>query len=221
MNSVSVENFLKNIFTLKEDEQKKASTSILAERLGISGPAVTDMAKKLSLRGLILYQPYKEIELTDEGLKIAIRILRRHRIWEMFLHQVLHMDLSEVHNEAELLEHQTSDALLHKIDQYLGSPEFDPHGDPIPKEDGSIRKHTNAQRMDKFKEGETCQVVRLIYGSGDMQEYFTYYGITPNISFQVIKIFSIDQSMEIEIENKTITISLAVQQRIYCTTKTN
>ena len=217
MNSVSVENFLKNVFTLKRDEGKKASTTILAERLGISGPAVTDMAKKLSARGLIQYQPYKEIVLTEEGLTIAVKIIRRHRLWEMFLHQVLAMNLSEVHNEAELLEHQTSDALLNRIDKYLGCPEFDPHGDPIPNAEGSFQQHPNAKRMDEMNEGDQCLIVRLIYGSGDMQEYFKHFEIEPNASIQIKKIFSIDQSMEIEMNNKQITLSLPIQKRVYCT----
>lgn len=132
MNSTSVENFLKSIFTLRHDEGEKSSTTNMAMRLGISGPAVTDMAKKLSVKGLVVYAPYKELELTPAGLSLAVKVIRRHRLWEMFLYRVLKMDLGEVHREAEILEHQTSDSLLEKIDDYLGRPKFDPHGDPIP-----------------------------------------------------------------------------------------
>ncbi len=217
MNSISVENFLKNVFTLKNDEGEKASTTNLSARLGITGPAITDMAKKLSIRGLINYQPYKELELTQEGESIAIKVIRRHRLWEMFLHTVLDMDLSEVHTEAEKLEHQTSDKLLDIMDNYLGKPDFDPHGDPIPKADGSIHKHENAVKMDQLSEGDHCQIVRLIYTDNEVQQLFKYYNIETKSSFIVTKIFALDKSIEIELNAQQIILSQAIQKKIYCT----
>ncbi|WP_066628301.1 metal-dependent transcriptional regulator [Labilibacter marinus] len=216
MNSISVENFLKNIFTLQNDEGEKASTSIMSARLGISGPAITDMAKKLSAKGLITYQPYKELELTTEGKAIAIKVIRRHRIWEMFLHQVLKMDLSEVHNEAEMLEHQTSDNLLEKMDTFLNHPKFDPHGDPIPHEDGTIQRHKNAVKMEDLKEGDNCKIVRLIYSDEEVQQLFNHYNIETNLSIKIIKVFKLDKSMDVELNEQRIHLPAAIQKRIFC-----
>ncbi len=216
MNSISVENFLKNIYTLKNDEGEKASASNLSSRLGISAPAITDMAKKLSAKGLLIYEPYKELELTPNGLDIAINVIRRHRIWELFLHKVLNLDLSEVHTEAEMLEHQTSDWLLSKIDNYLGHPHFDPHGDPIPRPDGSIYRHKNAKKMNELSEGDHCTIVRLIYSDNDVQQMFKHYKIKTDSTFKVIKIFKLDGSMEIELNGRNINLSKTIQKRIYC-----
>ena len=217
MNSTSVENFLKNVFTLKNDEGEKASTSNLSARLGISGPAITDMARKLALKGLISYQPYKELELTEKGKEIAITVIRRHRLWEMFLHQVLKMDLSEVHSDAERLEHQTSDSLLARIDDFLGNPKFDPHGDPIPTADGTIHKHKNMLKMNQLKEGDNAIIVRLIYADEEIERIYNHFDLQPDKPIKVKKIFALDQSMEIEIEGQNILLSPAIQQRIFCT----
>lgn len=217
MNSTSVENFLKNVFTLRNDEGEKASTSNLSARLGISGPAITDMARKLASKGLIRYEPYKELELTEKGKEIAITVLRRHRLWEMFLHRVLKMDLSEVHSDAERLEHQTSDSLLARIDDFLGNPKFDPHGDPIPTADGTIHRHINVLKMNQLKEGDNAIIVRLIYADEEIERIYNYYDLQTDKQLVVKKIFALDKSMEIEIDGQNILLAPAIQQRIFCT----
>ena len=216
MNSTSVENFLKSIFTLKHDEGEKSSTTNMAMRLGISGPAVTDMAKKLSVKGLVVYAPYKELELTPAGLSLAVKVIRRHRLWEMFLFRVLKMDLVEVHREAEILEHQTSDSLLEKIDDYLGRPRFDPHGDPIPRMDGVIQKHRGAFKMTECVEGKRYCIVRLIYGESEVQQLFSHYKVETGKRFEVIKLFSLDGSMEVDMEGCRVLLSATIQKRVYC-----
>lgn len=219
MNSVSVENFLKTLYTLKHDEKKKLSATNLSERLSISTPAITDMAKKLAKKGYVVYAPYKAMALTDEGERIAIRVLRRHRLWELFLHKVLNLDLKEVHQEAELLEHQTSDKLTKCIDDYLGCPDFDPHGDPIPKDDGTVKGHENAIRLNELNEGDECTILRLIYGSGDLNDFFSHYEIEPNQVLKIIKLFKLDESIEVEKEDKRFAISLPIQRRMICAKK--
>ena len=114
------------------------STAFLADKLEVSNAASTDMVKRLNTQGLLRYEKYKGVELTDQGEKLALRTIRRHRLWETFLINTLGLSWSEVHEEAEVLEHQTSDFLIDKIDQFLDYPEFDPHGDPIPSKDGKI-----------------------------------------------------------------------------------
>ena len=135
--SVSTENFLKAIFHF-QNEGLEANSSRMAKKLGISNAAVTDMAKKLSRQKLIIYQKYKGLKLTEKGRTLAVSIIRRHRLWELFLHDVLGLSWAEVHDEAEMLEHQTSNFLIEKIDKYLGHPEFDPHGAPIPDQRWNI-----------------------------------------------------------------------------------
>src|SRR5690606_33049030 len=110
----------------------------IAKKLGISNAAATDMAKKLAARELLHYEKYQALQLTDKGAKMAINVVRKHRLWEALLFKMFDMSLHEIHREAELLEHQTSDFLAEKISAYLGNPKFDPHGDPIPNADGEI-----------------------------------------------------------------------------------
>jgi len=218
MNSVSVENFVKNVFTLKRDEGAKVSATLLAERLGVSGPAITDMAKKLASRGLIVYKPYKELELTNTGLELALKVLRRHRIWELFLYKVLKMDLGEVHTEAEVLEHQTSDKLLAKMDAFLNYPTFDPHGDPIPAKDGSLGDEDSVQ-LDALERGDEGIIVRLIYSGDEVKSFYDHYQIETQQRFKITNVFTFDHTIEIEINGRRISLSLSVQKLIYCIKK--
>lgn len=136
--SVSIDNFLKNIYLLNQETAGAVTSSNLAGRLEISVAAVTDMARKLGKQGVVDYKPYKALQLTRQGDEQALKIIRKHRLWELFLHEVLGLDLLSVHQEAERLEHHTSDDLMNHISRFLGHPDFDPHGDPIPGIGGHI-----------------------------------------------------------------------------------
>ena len=129
--SVAAENFIKSIYLLKSDYGIKASSSILSKQLNISHSAIAEMSRKLALKGWLVYMKYPAINLTQYGKKLALNVIRCHRFWELFLAQVLNISLSHVHKEVEILEHQTSDLLIEKINEYLGNPNFDPHGDPF------------------------------------------------------------------------------------------
>lgn len=133
--SVSVENFIKTIYHLNEHAEKDTKPGSIAHELKISNAATTDMARKLSLKNLIHYQKYKPILLTPKGQKLALSVIRKHRLWETFLFEKFNLSLVEIHREAELLEHQTSDFLADKIEEFLGRPTIDPHGTPIPNLD--------------------------------------------------------------------------------------
>ncbi len=137
MVSIPNEDFLKQVFQLKSLGYK-ASTTALSKRLNISNAAITDMSRKLHHQGYVNYMRYREVELTAEGEKIAISVIRRHRLWELFLNRVLKIPWDKVHAEAERLEHQTSDYLIGKIDDFLNFPAVDPHGDPIPDKNGHL-----------------------------------------------------------------------------------
>lgn len=137
LRSESVQNFLKSVYALQQ-EMDRVSTNALADVLGISAPSVTDMAQRLEEAGLLDYQKYRGVVLTDKGQQAALQIIRRHRLIELYLVERLGYALHEVHDEAENLEHAVSDRFVEAIAARLGHPDLDPHGDPIPAQDGTI-----------------------------------------------------------------------------------
>lgn len=133
------ENYIKALYTIQSrNESGEASVNEIAERMHTRPATVTDMFRKLSEKGLIHYEKYKKVRLTDVGAKIALGILRKHRLWETFLCDKLNFAWDEVHEVAEQLEHIQSQKLIERLDEFLGFPEYDPHGDPIPKHDGQM-----------------------------------------------------------------------------------
>jgi DtxR family Mn-dependent transcriptional regulator len=144
MLSFTEENYLKTLIsiTLKEESRGEAGTNELAEKLGLKPSTVNDMLKKLKEKKLIEYEKYGKIKLTDEGYKIGIYIIRKHRLWETFLVEKLKFSWDEVHELAEELEHIQSEKLIDKLDEFLGFPAHDPHGDPIPQRDGIIKQRS-------------------------------------------------------------------------------
>ncbi|MGE0610224.1 MAG: metal-dependent transcriptional regulator [Pirellulales bacterium] len=139
MASLTVENYVKAIYQISSENQAAtAATGKVASALGVSPGTVTSMLKTLSESGLATYTPYEGVSLTPAGQKLALRVVRRHRLIELFLVKTLNMDWDEVHAEAENMEHAVSDRLIERIDSFLGQPQVDPHGDPIPRADGSL-----------------------------------------------------------------------------------
>lgn len=139
LESRSAENFLKAVYTLLQSgEDERVSTNALAEALGVKAPSVTDMARRLEESGLLDYKKYRGVKLTDMGERVALRVLRRHRLLELYLMQELDYALHEVHDEAEVLEHHVSDRFVEAIERKMDFPDLDPHGDPIPNADGTI-----------------------------------------------------------------------------------
>lgn len=138
MATSTVEDYLKQIYLEQERGGDRVATGRLAQALGVAPGTATAMMKALTESGLVDYEPYSGVRLTTAGRSLATRVLRRHRLIELFLVQVLEMDWSEVHAEAEVLEHAVSDALIERIDRMLGHPSVDPHGDPIPTPAGQI-----------------------------------------------------------------------------------
>ena len=137
MPSFNVEDYIKNIYELSE-EYEKVSPSMLAGKLEITPASVTGMIKKLSRLKFVHYKRYGDIVLTEKGKLLALKIIRRHRLWEMFLFKVLNFSWDEIHGEAEKLEHVMSDKLEERVDSILGYPKFDPHGAPIPSKEGVL-----------------------------------------------------------------------------------
>jgi len=170
--SVSTDNFLKAIYKIKAEEMESANSTRLAEQLNISNAAVTDMAKSLARKGMVKYRKYKAIELTAEGELRALKIIRKHRLWELFLMRVLDYSWHEVHQDAEMLEHQTSDRLLERLDQYLGQPAFDPHGEPIPDKQGNITESEGLLKLTDCLEGKQYKIVKINPGTDEITLFF-------------------------------------------------
>ena len=136
--STTEENYLKAIYKISERNNNLASTSAISAELNTTAASVTDMLKKLSNKALINYQKYRGVSLTKEGGSLATALIRKHRLWEVFLVDKLHFSWDEVHDIAEELEHINSAALIERLDAFLEYPKFDPHGEPIPNKDGKI-----------------------------------------------------------------------------------
>ena len=198
--SVSEENYIKAIFHLQE-EVDRVNTVQLALAMKTKPASITDMLKKLKAKKLLDYQPYYGFKLTAEGNKIALGIIRRHRIWEYFLAEKLKFNLHEIHELAEVLEHVSSKKLIDKLDAYLGSPKFDPHGDPIPDFEGKITldNHVSLAAMEEKMKGRVC---RIGNASKKIMELISHQQINIGSQIMIEKKFEFDGSLEITVDRK-------------------
>ncbi len=213
MASEQVENYLKNIYKLQSDD-KKVTTSSLSEKLNISAASVSEMIKKLSDEGSLTHTPYKGVELTTAGKRQALKILRKHRLWEMFLVDVLHFQWDEIDEEAERFEHIMSKKMEDKIDEVLGYPTVDPHGDPIPTKEGAI-KYLLCFPLSEAKEGATVRVLRVSDASTDLLKYAASIGIALNKKLTVKQKMKFDNSLIVKIGTKETTLSAVVAENIF------
>jgi len=160
--SLTIENYVKAIYQIcAVRDDRPAATGEIAEALEVLPGTVTSMVKTLDSSGLVTYTPYEGVRLTKSGEALALRVLRRHRLIELFLVETLQLTWDEVHEEAENMEHAVSDRLVDRIEQYLGHPVVDPHGDPIPAADGSVRPPTG-QRLTTYPPGRKFRLVRVL-----------------------------------------------------------
>lgn len=182
--SVAVQDYLKAIYALEADGER-VTTSALAERMSVSAPSATAMAKRLADLGLVERTPYRGVALTEAGRAGALEVIRHHRLLERYLADRLGLSLHEVHAEAELLEHALSEELEAKIDAELGYPTHDPHGDPIP--DAELRLETRSQRsIADLAEGERSRVSRVPDDDPDLLRYLTDLGLVPDAGVEVL-----------------------------------
>jgi len=213
MASENVEDYLKSIYKLQEGGGK-VSTSSLSERLGVSAPSVTEMIKKLADEGILTHTPYKGVELTAEGRKRALKILRRHRLWELFLVEVLNYPWHEIHDEADRLEHFTSEKLERRLDEALGFPRKDPHGDAIPTTDGSIER-VEYRSLSEVKSGETVTVARVNDASAQVLQYASRLGISLKRKIRVKEHVEFDGSLRVAIGRKEQFVSAKLAENIF------
>jgi DtxR family Mn-dependent transcriptional regulator len=212
--SSSEENYIKSIYHLQE-HQDLVTTNALAAELNTRPASVTDMVRKLKQKKLLHYEKYQGFRLSPEGKKVALGIIRRHRLWEYFLSVKLQFTWDEVHEVAEELEHVRSSKLVEKLDEYLGFPRFDPHGDPIPDQHGKIHPARQVLLCD-WPMGETAEVSGVGDQSQDMLEILRHRQIGIGTRLDIRKKFSFDQSVEIKIRNlPAFTISKQLAEQIW------
>jgi len=210
--SISEENYLKTIYHLQEDGGT-VSTNALAEKLNTKAASVTDMMKKLSAKGLLNYTPYYGFTLSPEGKKIAVAVVRRHRLWEFFLSDRLKFDWREVHSIAEELEHVSSKKLIDKLDEYLGFPQTDPHGDPIPDSKGRISA-SHAIPLINLDINQQAEILQVINQSDEILEHLQEKQLSIGVIIEVKKIYAFDQSLEIKRKNKMVTVTKELAQSL-------
>jgi DtxR family transcriptional regulator, Mn-dependent transcriptional regulator len=213
MPSEQIENYLKNIYKIQSVEGK-VSTSSLSEKLQISPASVSEMVKKLADGGSLTHTPYKGVELTESGKRTALKIVRKHRLWEMFLVEVLHFGWDEIDEEAEKFEHIMSDKMEDKIDEVLGFPSVDPHGDPIPTKSGTV-KTARSFALAEVEEGSNVRVVRVNDDNAELLQYASSIGLSLNKKFTVKQRMKFDNSLIIKIGSKDLTISATLAENIF------
>lgn len=215
MPTISNEDYLKAVYGFNKESGLAVSTSKVADKLEVSNAATSEMARKLADKGLLEYSKYKGVELTEPGEKIALKIIRRHRLWELFLIKVLGLTWAQVHDEAERLEHHTSDFLIDKLDDFLGNPEFDPHGDPIPRADGTLPELPPVIPLNEVETGKEYKIIKVNDLSNDLMNYFTKLGIKLQIKISVLDRFPFDNSVIIQIDGTRNSISEKVAENIF------
>jgi DtxR family Mn-dependent transcriptional regulator len=213
--SQSEEKYLKTIFHLQVGNEA-VTTNALAEKLQTRPASVTDMMKKLNAKKLLHYKPYYGFYLTTEGKKIALNVIRRHRLWEFFLAEKLKFSWNEVHEVAEELEHISSKQLIDKLDEFLNFPEFDPHGDPIPDSKGKMKSYSEVL-LTELPFNKLAEVCRVANQSGEMLELLQHKNIGIGTRLEVKKHFEFDHSLELKIKTTTLTISEQLAKNILVT----
>jgi DtxR family transcriptional regulator, Mn-dependent transcriptional regulator len=213
--SISTENFVKAIYKDSKRSGSQTKLSTLACLLNISKAAATDMARKLSAKNLVVYSKYKPLMLTENGNQLALNIIRKHRLWESFLYRTLNLSLHEIHREAEQLEHLTSDFLAGKMEEFLGYPASDPHGDPIPAQDGKIEPDASHILLSKAEAGFMYKICRLFSSEKDFFDFCTSNQITVGSTIKVERQYGSKKMTEITIDQNKIILNEDFTNIIY------
>ncbi len=214
MFTLSEENYLKAIYHLEIDANKGISTNAIAEKLDTKASSVTDMVKKLSEKEVVIYKKYKGVTLTELGKKIAANVVRKHRLWEVFLVQKLNFSWDEVHDVAEQLEHIKSAKLIDQLDSFLGFPTHDPHGDPIPDRDGNL-KAIEKSLLATLSKNESGICVGVDDSSSEFLQFLDKKGITLGKKITILDKEDFDDSLSILIEDRKLNISNKIANNLY------
>jgi len=216
MKNISKEDYLSVIYK-SADTNGEIKANQIADQLNISGAAVTDMLRKLSDAGYVEYRRYKGTKLTKSGEDYARSMVRRHRIWELFLHQVVGLPWDKVHEEAHNLEHSASDELINRMEEMLDFPEYDPHGDPIPDKNGKLPKGNSGVPLNTVEPGKRVKVNRVHDFDSSFLQYVSKIGIELNKEVIVVEAMEFDHSLLVEIDKKETSISSKVAANIFVT----
>jgi DtxR family Mn-dependent transcriptional regulator len=213
--SSTEENYIKSIFHLSEDGGENISTNEIAKGVNATAASVTDMLKKLKEKKIISYEKYQGVRLTKEGEKIAKSIVRKHRLWEVFLVEKLGYSWDKIHDIAEQLEHIRSEEMIDKLDKFLGFPKFDPHGDPIP--DASLNiKSVQQTLLAKMNKGDKGKVVGVKDSSAKFLVYLDAQEIHLGTEIEIIEVIEFDNSFVLRIgKKKKVTLSKLAAQNIF------
>ena len=212
MQSFTEENYLKIIYHLAE-KTGNVQTNAIAEQMQTKPASVTDMIKKLAEKGFVDYIKYQGVTLTEKGRNAAIEIVRKHRLWEVFLVDKLNFKWDEVHDVAEELEHSKSTALIERLDEFLGFPKSDPHGDPIPDKNGRFAK-TQFTKLIDLKIGDQGTITGVSQHSSAFLKHLEKLGLTLGKQIEISDVTDFDGSVEILIAGKQINISREVAKHI-------
>ncbi|ARA93223.1 DtxR family transcriptional regulator [Rhodothermaceae bacterium RA] len=212
MLSQAVEDYLKTIYKLQSDGP--VATTELARALQVSSASVTNMVKRLAQMGLAKYQSYKGVTLTPSGEKIALEIIRHHRLLELYLKEVLDYPWDKVHEEAEHLEHHISEEFEARIEALLGYPTHDPHGDPIPTRDGEIAEVT-VDTLAQADVGQTVVVQRVSDADPDLLHYLEEVGLMPRATLKVLAKAPFDGPITVRLEGTEQVIGHAVARNVF------
>ena len=212
--TTSEENYIKVIYHLSLVSPKGVNTNAVAGMIDTKASSVTDMLKKLAEKNLVSYQKYHGVTLTENGFISAKMIVRKHRLWEVFLVEKLDFSWDEVHDIAEQLEHIKSEKLINKLDDFLGNPTEDPHGDPIPNANGVIKK-VNKLLLSEVELNREYRCIGVRDSSSDFLKYLDKHKIALGSIFLVKEIESFDETLLVEVNAKEITISHKIANNLY------
>ncbi len=205
MQTLSEENYLKAIYHLSNQSAGKVSVKSISETLSNNPASVVEMLKKLTDKKLIQYDKFKGAKLTEKGLKAALFIVRKHRLWEVFLQDKLGYNWDEIHEIAEQMEHIKDEDLVERLDKFLGFPEYDPHGDPIPKSNGQLPDIVK-KLLTEVEVGRTCRVVAVKDTSTIFLQYLQQLSVSIGTKIKVINKIAFDGSVEVQIGKNYKTV---------------
>ena len=201
MISITEENYLKAIFSATTNTEGRVGNQLIAEKLTINPASVTEMLRKLDEKKLISYDRANGVKLTKEGLKAAVKVIRKHRLWETFLVEHLNFTWAEVHEVAEQLEHIQSDKLLNELGIFLGNPSFDPHGDPIPDKNGKI-PIIKSKVLAAVEIGKKVKVLKVADNTASFLKYLDKQGIALGDTIIIKEVQDFDKSLLVELKGK-------------------
>jgi DtxR family Mn-dependent transcriptional regulator len=213
MQSFTEENYLKIIYHLSIDNTASVQTNAIADKIQTKPASVTDMLRKLAEKELVNYKKYQGVTLTERGKLAAINIVRRHRLWEVFLVEKLNFSWDEVHDIAEELEHINSVELIERLDEFLAFPKNDPHGDPIPDKHGKFDSVT-FNKLSKLKPGTSGLVMGVSEHSSEFLKHLERLGLTLGKQIEILEITEFDGSIEILVEARKTNLSREVAKHI-------